>query len=359
MGGKEGPRSAVHVEGGPAASRAGGTCGHSAVGNGQLAGACSTLGREAPLLAGVSRAPGVGSGRAPAPVAGRGGSQRQAVVVCPSTPTLVGDLPGPAGPASWAGSLRASLQGRTLPLVRFPVSHPGTQCLLAGEPELGVRGPAAPARGPGAGVGVGVVAAPPKPVSLRGARVPLRLGGDRPASQPPWGRGCRSLPSGVQPRLSVRLLGRPCGGRHRTSFLWGPPFPPPRDASLAAPAPAPSALCGRGGASWGLPSTPRKCRPPLGVWFCQSDAGTLGVLLGRPPSGGFVGLPPTLRPACPAALHHSRAQDGALRGLASGAGCSYSTEGPRPPLPKPEAPGLQAPPPRALGPSPLSSPVSS
>lgn len=38
MGGKEGPRSAVHVEGGPAASRAGGTCGHSAVGNGQLAG---------------------------------------------------------------------------------------------------------------------------------------------------------------------------------------------------------------------------------------------------------------------------------------------------------------------------------
>ncbi|CAI9175097.1 unnamed protein product [Rangifer tarandus platyrhynchus] len=139
-------------------------------------------------------------------------------------------------------------------------------------------------------------------------------------------------------------------------FSLGPPFPPPRDASLAAPAPAPSALCGRGGASWGLPSIPRKCRPPLGVWVCQqSDAGTLGVLLGRPPSGGFVGLPPTLCPACPAALHHSRAQDGALRGLDSGAGCPYSTEGPRPPLPKPEAPGLQAPPPRALGPSPLSS----
>lgn len=163
--------------------------------------------------------------------------------MCPSIPTLVGDLPGPADPASWAGSLRGSLQGRTRPLVRFPISHPGTPCLSAGGPELGVRGPAAPAGGPEAGVGVGVVAAPPKPVSPGGARVPLRLGGDRPASQPPQGRGCRSLPSGVQPRLSVGLLGRLCGGRHRTSFLWGPPFPPPRDASLAAPAPIPRPVC--------------------------------------------------------------------------------------------------------------------
>ncbi|CAI9175096.1 unnamed protein product [Rangifer tarandus platyrhynchus] len=81
MGGKEGPRSAVHIEGGPAASRAGGTCGHSAAGNGQLAGACSTLGREAPRLAGVLWAPGVGSGRAPAPVAG-GAAPRDRLSSC-------------------------------------------------------------------------------------------------------------------------------------------------------------------------------------------------------------------------------------------------------------------------------------
>lgn len=50
-------------------------------------------------MAGVSWAPEVGSGRVSAPWDG-------AVVVCPSAPSLVRVPPGPAGPASWAGSLR-------------------------------------------------------------------------------------------------------------------------------------------------------------------------------------------------------------------------------------------------------------
>lgn len=204
MGGEEGPWSAAHVEGGPAMSRAGGICGHSATGNRQLAGACSTLGREAPRLAGVSRAPGVGSGQAPVPMEGGAPRDRLSSCVRPHPPWS-GTRPAQQALRPGPG-LSGPLQGRMLPPVRFPVSHPGTWRVSWGA-RTGCAGSRCRSRVPGAGVGVGVVAAPPKPVSPGGARVPLRLGGDRPASQPPWGRGCRSLPSGVQPRLSVRLLG--------------------------------------------------------------------------------------------------------------------------------------------------------
>lgn len=136
----------------------------------------------------------------------------------------------------------------------------------------------------------------------------------------------------------------------------GPPIPPPRDASLGAPAPTLSALFGRGGLSWGLPSIPRKSRPPLGAWLCQqSDAGTLGVLPGGPPGGGFVGLSPTLRPACPAAVHHLEPRMGPFGGWPQGPAARIALRPPGRPSPSQQPPASRHPHPGPWGQAPVSS----
>lgn len=204
MGGEEGPRSAAHVEGGPVVSGAGGICGHSATGNRQLAGACSTLGREAPRLAGVSRAPGVGSVQAPAPMEGvlpETGCRRVSVHTHPGW-----GLAWPSRPCVLGRVSQGLFAGSHAPSSSFSCLTPrNLACQLGGQ--NWVCGVPLPLQSPRSRSGGRRCGCSPQACLPGGARVPLRLGGDRPASQPPWGRRCRSLPSGVQPRLSVRLLG--------------------------------------------------------------------------------------------------------------------------------------------------------
>lgn len=208
---------------------------------------------------------------------------------------------------SWAGSLRvkASAPSRTPsgPFFRLTPRNPAFVGWGGRNWVRGVLPP--PSAAPEQESGVGVVAAPPSLSPWGGAGVPPRLGEDRPAFRPLWGRGCPFFALQGPAQAEREAPGPTVWRMPQTSpFSGGPPFPPPGDASPAAAAPAPSALCGRGGASWGLPSAP----------------GSLGRLWGHggvsrvtqapwwssprgPPGGGFVGLPPTPHPVPSAAGH--------------------------------------------------------
>ena len=168
--------------------------------------------------------------------------------MCPSASALVlGRVSQGEGLCTVARSLRSV----------FPSHAPKPGVCRLGGLELGAWGPAAPSAAPEQESGVGVVAAPPSLSPWGGAGVPPRLGEDRPAFRPLWGRGCPFFALQGPAQAEREAPGPTVWRMPQTSpFSGGPPFPPPGDASPAAAAPAPSALCGRGGASWGLPSAP-------------------------------------------------------------------------------------------------------
>lgn len=103
-GGEEGPQSAAHAEGGQQGPELEGPVGTLLWGADSWPGPAALW---AALLGWQASCGPLGWGAAERQHPGVGwGSQRQAVVLCPSAPALVGGLAGQAGPASWAGSLR-------------------------------------------------------------------------------------------------------------------------------------------------------------------------------------------------------------------------------------------------------------
>lgn len=295
MGGEESPRSAAHAEGGQQGPELEGPVGT------PLWGADSWPGPAAlwAALLGwrASRGP-LGWGAAERQHPGVGwGSQRRAVL-CPSAPALVGGPAGQAGPASWAGSLRvkASAPSRS-PSGPFFHLTPETQRLSA-------EGPGT-ASGPGAGVGVGVVGAPPSlSTPGGGVGVPPSLGEDRPASRPPWGRGCPFFALQGPAQAEREAPGLTVWRTPQTSPCSGAPIPAPRRRVPGRPSTRPTRPLQQ---RWGEPGPaqhPWKSRPP---WGCGSVSRVTQAPRWSspwgPPGGGFVRLPLTPHPVPSAAGH--------------------------------------------------------
>lgn len=114
--------------------------------------------------------------------------------------------------------------------------------------------------------------------------MPPRLGEDRPASQPPWGRGCPFFALQGPAQAEREAPGLTVWRTPQTSPCSGAPIPAPRRRVPGRPSPPPhppsAAEVGRAGAC----PAPLEVSAALGVWWCQqSDTGTPVVLpLGSP-----------------------------------------------------------------------------
>lgn len=115
--------------------------------------------------------------------------------------------------------------------------------------------------------------------------MPPRLGEDRPASRPLWGRGCPFFALQGPAQAEREASGPTVWRTPQTSpFSGAPPIPAPRRCVPSRRGTCPIRPLRQ---RWGEPGPaqcPRKSWPPLGAWWCQqSEAGTLVVLpLGYP-----------------------------------------------------------------------------